>query len=104
MALTFSPLVQVVIVALAVARMTILIIEDRILDMPRGRLLARLNDDGYLAFLITCPFCIGWWLSLAWTAALIRWPAGTTLWALPWAVATIAVVAVLAANKLSGDD
>jgi len=42
-----------------------------------------------LSKLINCPWCLGWWISLAWWAAWIAWPAGTLVAATPFAIAAI---------------
>lgn len=84
------------VLALAVFRVYRLIAEDDILDGPRDRLLDKLEDERLekLDKLITCPWCLGFWLSvLAWVAWLIT-PSWTVGLALPWALS--ALVAFLA--------
>lgn len=78
------PLLIVVVTALATARVTRLITEDRILDAPRNAVLRALPDGHLLAYLLTCPWCVsiytgtlaaaggawaGWWL-WAWVPML----------------------------------
>ena len=96
------------LLALAAFRVYRLIGEDTILDRPR-RWALRLGNDwqkqgdrvppGYRekwGVFITCPWCAGFWISLAWWAAWLAWP-GWTLWAAtPWAIS--AVVALVAKN------
>lgn len=84
------------ILALAVFRLYRLIAEDDILDRPRDWALDRLNEEQLtkLDKLITCPWCLGFWLSvvtwLAWLAAP-DWTVGLSFpWALSAAVALIA--------------
>ncbi len=84
---------QLIIVVLAVARVTVLVIDDAILERPRGRFLAFTHNrspDGYLQFMLTCQRCSGFWISLVWSLSWLRWPNGTTLAATPWAVAMLA--------------
>lgn len=89
---TWHPLLQLIVLALGVARIVHLIVEDRILESVRGRVLARLvrKKHDKLVILLGCVWCVGWWVTLAWSLAWLRWPDGTTLWAIPWAVAMAA--------------
>jgi hypothetical protein len=52
--------VDLVLDALAVFRLSRLIVADSILDEPRGKLLVHLESNGHskLAYLIGCPWCI----------------------------------------------
>lgn len=57
------------IYALAVARVTGLIVSDSITETPRDNLIAWLDDrpatlGSYIATLVTCPWCAGMWVSL----------------------------------------
>lgn len=87
-----------VIMALAVFRVYRLVAEDDILDGPRDRLLDKLEEERLdkLDALITCPWCLGFWLSvLTWLAWLIT-PGWTVGLALPWALsAAVAMIAKL---------
>ena len=104
---------QFLILALAVFRVYRLIAEDTILERPRRwalRLDANWKKEGDYtgeryrsewALFITCPWCLGFWLSLlAWAAYLIspKWAVGL---AVPLAIS--AVVALVAKN-LDRDD
>ena len=40
----------------------------------------------YLAKLVHCPWCLGWWISLAVFAAYELWPHGTVVAAVPFAL------------------
>lgn len=60
---------QLLIYALAAARVTGLIVADSLTEDLRDGILARLDDrpktaGSYLATLITCPWCAGMWVSL----------------------------------------
>ena len=96
------------LLALAAFRVYRLIGEDEILNRPRRWLLRLGNDwkqqgdpvpDNYRAkwgTFITCPWCAGFWISVAWWVAWLIWP-GWTLWAAtPWAIS--GVVALVAKN------
>jgi hypothetical protein len=78
------PLVAVLVMALATARVTRLITRDRILDAPRRAVLRALPDDHLLAYLVVCDWCVsvytgtlaavggawaGWW-PWTWAPAL----------------------------------
>ena len=97
-----------VLLVLMVFRIYRLIAEDTILDTPRRKLL-RLGDEWMQegdkvpedfrekwSLFITCPWCLGFWLSvIAWIAWLI-FPTETLWFAVPWAIS--AVVALVAKN------
>ena len=94
------------LLSLAAYRIYRLIAEDTILDRPR-RKLVRLADDwqqegddpgphyrSELGLFITCPYCAGFWIAVAWWLAWLIWPHATTLIAVPWAIsATLAFLA-----------
>lgn len=81
-----------VLLALAAYRMWKLLADDSILDRPRARALRRVGDKGEL-FLI-CPWCLGFWLSVAWWLAWVAWPHWALVAAVPFALS--AVVGALA--------
>ena len=90
MRLAHAPIfVQLLLLAGAVARLTLLVVDDRITRSLRWWLLRRLDDDGYLAYLVSCCWCVGlhWalWLSVLW----LIWPGQTLVFCLPWAVAMV---------------
>jgi hypothetical protein len=53
-------------------------------------------DRPTLAHLIHCPFCLGWWVSLAWYAAWLLAPRPTLYAAVPFAISM--AVGILARN------
>lgn len=63
----------VLLVFLAVARLTRLVVEDAILDRPRAWLQSR-KPDGPLAYLLGCPWCVSIWLGAGVAAATYNWP------------------------------
>lgn len=110
-----------VILAIAAARVTRLVVEDAIADRPRKWLLRRFPNEGqyvdgpapkgahwrtqainsqpvrwvvtkgsFVGELISCPWCVGFWIGCAWVAAWWQAPQGTLFFALPWAVANVA--------------
>lgn len=52
------PLLMVVVMALATARVTRLVTRDRILDAPRRAVLRALPDEHLLAYLVVCDWCV----------------------------------------------
>lgn len=71
------------VMALTVARVTGLVVSDSITEPLRDRILLWLDDrpatlGEWLGKLITCPWCVGMWVSLA-AAPLAVWMIG-----LPW--------------------
>lgn len=77
--MTIPPWLQLLIYALAVARVTGLIVADSITEDLRDSLITWLDDrpktlGSYLATLITCSWCAGMWASL--TAAPLVWAWG----------------------------
>lgn len=94
------------LLTLAVWRVWRLIAEDTILDRPRAWVLGvpgwlptgnETPPDGYrekLAVFLTCPFCAGFWLSVAAWAGWLASPHWTLLAAAPWALsAAVGLVA-----------
>lgn len=80
-----SPALLLAVYALAVARVTGLIVSDTITEPVRDRVLLWLDDapgsvGEWLGYLITCPWCAGMWISLA--AAPAVWWFGDRPWML----------------------
>lgn len=74
--MTIPVWLQLLIYALAVARVTGLIVADTITEPVRDRLVNWLDDTPgsageWFSSLITCPWCAGMWVSLA--AAPLVW-------------------------------
>lgn len=81
-----------------------LIAHDTILNRPR-KWLVGLGDwkegdtvpDGYREWLtiwLECPWCCGFWVTVAWWGAFEMWPHGTLVAAAPWAISgAVALVA-----------
>jgi len=53
-----NPLLLIVVAALATARVTRLITQDRIFDAPRNAVLRALPDGHLIAYLVTCDWCV----------------------------------------------
>lgn len=104
---------QFALLALAAYRTFRLIAEDTILERPR-RAILRLDpgweEEGdptgpdYRAewgFFITCPYCAGFWISLAWWGAWLLWPHATVLVAVPWAIGAVVAFFAKVDEKLN---
>ena len=65
------PGVLLIVYALAVARLTKLINNDRVLQAPRVALLKRLPEGSIWAYFVVCPWCVSMWLGLV--AAPVTW-------------------------------
>lgn len=73
-----------VLLALAAYRVWKLIGDDEILARPRDAAVRRLGDKWEL-FLV-CPWCAGFWVTLAWWGAWWAWPRTTLIVAAPFAL------------------
>lgn len=82
-----------ILLVLAAFRVWRLLAEDTILEPLRARFVPA--DSNREAF-IRCPWCLGFWVSLAWWTAWQAWPDGTLVAAVPFAIS--AVVGLVAAN------
>ena len=100
------------LLALAAWRIFHLLAFDTIFDSPRRKLL-RLNKtwkqegdatgENYReawGLFITCPYCAGFWIALAWWGAWQIWPHGTLVAATPFVINA----GVIAAQRLLSDE
>jgi Protein of unknown function (DUF1360) len=73
------------LVTLATARVTRLVVSDQIAAPLRRKVIAKSGTDGWFSYLIHCPFCVSPWLS---TLAGAYWIAFNDLswWLYPPAV------------------
>lgn len=92
-----------VLLALASFRSWRLLAEDDILDRPR-RYVTRLGSTWQkegdqlpkdyrmgLNNFLTCPWCLGFWMALAWWGAWQAWPHGTLVVSVPLALSALLV-------------
>lgn len=71
-------LLTFLLVTLAVARLTKLVIDDRITLPIRSWIVAKNGENGWFTFLVHCPWCAGMWISMA--VAPLWYFFGTTPW------------------------
>jgi uncharacterized protein DUF1360 len=67
---------------------------DLNLEIPYGEAEQPKTWRVYLSTLIRCPWCMGFYVSVAWWAAWWAWPYASLFVAAPWAIS--AIVALLA--------
>lgn len=79
-----------VLLGLAAFRTWRILAEDSITAERRARLSERTRS------FVTCPWCLGFWITLLWWLAWIAWPHWTLIIAAPLAIS--AVVGLIAAN------
>jgi hypothetical protein len=87
---SWHPLLRLLVVTLAVARVTLFLVDDTVLDIPRGRLRAKVPAGSLLDRLFECQRCTGFWVALVGTVGWFIWPIVVTFLATPWAVAMLA--------------
>ncbi len=64
-----------------------LIGDDAVLDRPRDYLLGRVSETW--DYFVTCPWCAGFWIVLAWWGAWLAWPHGVIVVAVPFALSAV---------------
>lgn len=92
-----------VLLALAAFRVWKIIGDDEILSRPREAVIRRLGgtDDKFALFLI-CPWCAGFWITLAWWGAWALWPHWTLAAAVPFALSAAVGLTASALDALTG--
>jgi len=93
------------LLALAAFRIWKLIADDRILDRPRDWVLGHIDvkrGGTYWSDFLTCPWCAGFWIVLAWTVAW--WiEADTLVVAVPFAISAVVGLLGTAYYAVSGE-
>lgn len=87
---------QVVLTVLAVYRLTLLLVADRLLQRPRRWLYERSRGAGRLAYFVTCPWCVSVWVGALGALACLRWGDGWGWWLAALTLACSAVTGFLA--------
>jgi hypothetical protein len=77
---------ELLLLALAAYRIWYLLGQDTILDRPRRSVTTK---SEYVETLLECPYCAGFWVSLAVWGAWQAWPHGTLVVAGALAVAAL---------------
>lgn len=91
-------IVSLVVAALAVTRLTRLVVDDQITIGFRRWIFNKLGEDHSVSYLITCPWC-----SSVWIAAMVMPVA--TLWPNRWVIGALSIPAAsLIAGRLLEKD
>lgn len=91
---------QFLILLMAVFRIFHLLCCDTILNRPREKLIRRAQHKvpgkyrKEVDIFIHCPWCLGWWISLAFAVCFEFWPHATLLFAFPWALSLAVALSV----------
>jgi len=88
-----APVWAFLLVTLATARVTRLVVVDQISAPTRRWIAIRFGEKGWLAYLFHCPFCMSVWLSFIGSAAWIMLASMTWWLWLPGALAMSYLVA-----------
>ena len=82
---------ELALLALAAARTWKLLADDVVLERPRQWVLDRIDTDDAQPweYFLTCPWCAGAWISLAWWGAWAAWAPGAL------ALASVAAISAL---------
>jgi len=79
-----------IVFALAVYRTCRLIIEDEILDGPREWLFTKIKPGGKIHYLLTCYWCLSFWVAIPFAILYITRPNGMMVAGLPLSGSAIA--------------
>jgi hypothetical protein len=82
---TLATLLTLAVYVFAAARLTRIVVTDKIGDPIRKSITERFGGTSMVTFLVHCPWCFGWWVCavLAWPAAAVAhlpWWFGFGLW------------------------
>lgn len=88
------------LVALAAYRTWKLLAEDIILEPARK---GPFSEGGKAWPLISCPWCLGAWISVAWWGAWWEWPHDTLVVSVPFALSAVVGTLAMAVMALARD-
>lgn len=80
---------EAALLGLAAWRTFQLLAADDLLDTPRRYVTSRLSE--YWEDFLTCPYCAGFWMALAWWAAWQVWGDSTLVAATPFALSAVVI-------------
>lgn len=89
---------EAAILALAAWRSFQLLAVDDILEAPRRYVTAHISE--YWEDFLTCPYCAGFWIAIAWWVAWQIWPVGSLAAATPFMLSA----GVIGATKVLSSD
>ena len=85
-------IVSLIVATLAVTRVTRLIVDDQLTMGLRRWILKRFGDNSWQFDLVTCPWCVSFWVAAPVMPVAVLWP---TVW-------VIAPLSILAASMVTG--
>lgn len=95
--------VIIALTVLAVARLTRLVIYDRITERPRVWLTVRLEKRPQLQYLVNCPWCLSMYVGAASACAYALWGETMPFMVVTLALASSYVTGFLASIREAGD-
>lgn len=84
-------ILTLIVLTFAVARVTRLIVDDKISLPIRQWVLQRSGEDGWLFYLVSCPWCMGVWIAAGMTTVTYLWH--SKIWAIVLSFLAVAQVA-----------
>lgn len=84
-----TKLIQFVVLILAVYRVTRLLIQDEIIDEAREWYFSKVKSGGKLEYLMTCYWCLSFWVSIPFAILYIARPNGMMVAGLPLASSAV---------------
>lgn len=97
-----NEIVWILLLMLAVARVTRVITTDKIGEPIRQTAVDRLGADSMITYFVHCRACTSIWIAAA-LAPFTTWLAGLTWWILVLLIPAASYVTVLAAELETGD-
>lgn len=100
-----TTLTILLITALATARLTRLVTIDKFCEPFRNWVITKNGDDGWLTYLVFCPYCLSVWIAaaltpLAWFLTSAPDTLGITTWAgLPLTALAVSYLAAIIVTK-----
>lgn len=77
--------IRFIVFLLSVYRATRLIIQDEILDGPREWVYSKVKPGGKLEYLLSCPWCVSFWVAIPLAILYVVSPTGMMVVGLPLA-------------------
>jgi hypothetical protein len=79
-------IVSMIVAALAVARVTRLIVDDQLTIRFRRWVMNKWGADSWQSYLVTCPWCVSVWIALPVMPPAVLWPN-------QWVIAALSIAA-----------
>ncbi len=92
------------LLALAAYRVWRLLAEDSITDKIRWRIYKATGSREWFIEFVSCPWCLGAWVAVAWWGAWWAWPHTVTIAAVPFALSAAVGSAAMLLNLIADED